>query len=77
MSAWSSGAGPSSRASTSGTLALFLQHVSFPKVWDSKLLSQGYARAFRPTQHIFIKRVCRTDLQHIHWPYAVKPAIGS
>jgi len=32
--------------------ALFIQHVSFAKVWDRNILSQGYARAFRPTEHI-------------------------
>ena len=32
--------------------ALFIQHVSFAKVWDRNLLSQGYGRAFRPTEHI-------------------------
>ena len=31
--------------------ALFIQHVSFAKVWDRNLLSQGYGRAFRPTGH--------------------------
>ncbi|HLI77428.1 MAG TPA: hypothetical protein VKV02_10825 [Acidobacteriaceae bacterium] len=32
--------------------ALFIQHVSFAKVWDRDILSQGYLRAFRPTEHI-------------------------
>ena len=32
--------------------ALFIQHVSFAKVWDRNILSQGYGRAFRPTEHI-------------------------
>ena len=32
--------------------ALFIQHVSFAKVWDRNILSQGYLRAFRPTEHI-------------------------
>ena len=32
--------------------ALFLQHVSFAKVWDRNLQSQGYLRAFRPPEHI-------------------------
>ena len=31
---------------------LFIQHVSFAKVWDRNILSQGYLRAFRPTEHI-------------------------
>ncbi len=31
---------------------LYLQHVSFAKVWDRNLQSQGYPRAFRPTEHI-------------------------
>ena len=32
--------------------ALFIQHVSFAKVWDRNLQSQGYLGAFRPTEHI-------------------------
>ena len=32
--------------------ALFIQHVSFAKVWDRNLQSQGYLNAFRPTEHI-------------------------
>ena len=32
--------------------ALFIQHVSFAKVWDRNILSHGYLRAFRPTEHI-------------------------
>lgn len=31
---------------------LYIQHVSFAKVWNRNLLSQGYLQAFRPTEHI-------------------------
>ncbi len=31
---------------------LFIQHVSFAKVWDRNLLSQGYLEAFDPQKHI-------------------------
>ena len=30
---------------------LFLQHVSFAKVWDRNLLSQGYLQTFDPRKH--------------------------
>ena len=32
--------------------ALFIQHVSFAKVWDRNILSQGYLQAFDPQKHI-------------------------
>ena len=30
---------------------LYIQHVSFAKVWDRNLLSQGYLQAFDPVKH--------------------------
>ncbi len=31
---------------------LYIQHVSFAKVWDRNLRAQGYAEAFDPQKHI-------------------------
>ena len=31
---------------------LFIQHVSFAKVWDRNLRAQGFAEAFDPQKHI-------------------------